>query len=62
MEVRINGIVGTICDLGWNKPAASVVCRALGYGSAAELYSRSYFGRGGGRFLEFKPIHYTNVK
>ena len=48
-----NGIWGGICDDGWDKPDADVVCRMLGHPSAETVYTQSKpFGHGGhGNFV-----------
>ena len=35
------------------------MCRSLGYGTAAELFTRAHFGRGGGSFV---PTHYSELR
>ena len=39
VEVCINGVWGSICDYGWDKTDAHVVCKQLGY---AELGTLKY--------------------
>ena len=56
VEVMLNRQWGTVCDSGWDIYDASVVCRALGYGSAKSATLRAYYGRGVG------PVQLTNVK
>uniref|UniRef100_A0A670ZUZ6 Lysyl oxidase like 4 n=1 Tax=Pseudonaja textilis TaxID=8673 RepID=A0A670ZUZ6_PSETE len=56
VEVLIGNHWGTVCDEGWNLPAASVVCRQLGYGTAREALSGAQLGQGLG------PIHLTRVR
>ena len=47
-----NGIWGGICDDEWDKPAADVVCRMLGYPSAETVYTTSSpFGHGTRSFV-----------
>ena len=48
VEILHNGIVGTVCDDGWNDNAAKVVCRQLGYKSG-KARSNAYFGEGTGK-------------
>jgi len=38
------GVFGVICDDGWDKNAADVVCQQLGFGAAAEVFDHSEFG------------------
>ena len=37
-------VFGVICDDGWDKNAADVVCKQLGFGAAAEVFDHSQFG------------------
>ena len=49
VELRYRDTWGTICDDHWTLREANVVCRSLGYGSAAIAAKNAYFGRGIGK-------------
>lgn len=49
VEVRLRDSWGTICDDHWTLREANVVCRSLGFGSAAIAAKNAYFGRGIGQ-------------
>nr|XP_014353573.1 PREDICTED: deleted in malignant brain tumors 1 protein-like [Latimeria chalumnae] len=51
VEVYHNAMWGSVCNSGWDKTDASVVCRELGCGSALEYKDNAYFGAGTGPTL-----------
>ena len=52
VEIKYNDFWGTICDDHWTLREANVVCRSLGYGSAAIAARNAYYGRGSGRVIK----------
>ena len=51
VEVFMNGIWGRICQNGWNKKAADVVCRELGFKKAVAEFVGSGVSDGTGPIL-----------
>ncbi|XP_044167376.1 lysyl oxidase homolog 3A-like [Acropora millepora] len=51
VEIKLRDAWGTICDDHWTLKEANVVCRSLGYGSAAMATTNAYFGRGIGKIM-----------
>ena len=57
MEVSIDGAWGTICNQGFSRIEAAVVCRQLGYNvQRPNVHNSTYFGQGTG------PVHMKNLK
>ena len=49
LEIRWNGVWGTVCDDGFGNVDAAVVCRQLGYSADnAIAFGNGYFGQGNG--------------
>ena len=48
VEIYYGNAWGSVCDEGWTKADADVVCNQLGYDGAIEVYSGSQFGGGSG--------------
>ena len=46
VEVFFDGVWGTVCDDGWDKPDADVICRQLGFLEAEIADTDSAFGAG----------------
>ena len=36
VELCVEGVWGTVCDIGWGNPEAQVVCRQLGFSDAGK--------------------------
>ena len=48
MEIKFHDSWGTICDDHWTLREANVVCRSVGYGTAAAATTGAFFGKGVG--------------
>ncbi|XP_071807344.1 scavenger receptor cysteine-rich domain superfamily protein-like [Asterias amurensis] len=51
LEIFHDGEWGIVCDNGWDKKDANVVCKQLGYPAANASKSGSYFGEIPGQFM-----------
>ena len=49
MEVYHAGQWGTVCDDGWKRSAAQVVCNELGFGPAISVRYKAFYGEGSGQ-------------
>ncbi|RDD43408.1 Deleted in malignant brain tumors 1 protein [Trichoplax sp. H2] len=48
VEIYHNGVWGTVCDDSFNISNAIVICRQLGFSSAADYFCCAHYGRGNG--------------
>ena len=55
LEIKIDGVWGSVCNEHFTIEAANVVCNQLGYDEALDYTSGGYFGESTG------PIHMSNV-
>ncbi|XP_020623726.1 lysyl oxidase homolog 2A-like [Orbicella faveolata] len=51
VEIKFHDSWGTICDDHWTLREANVVCRSMGFGTAAGATRAAYFGKGVGKVL-----------
>lgn len=58
VEVRYHGIWGTVCDDDFTVPAATVICRSLGFGGPAQAKKDGFFGPGEGQ-IWLDQLHCT---
>ena len=49
VEIKFHHSWGTICDDHWTLREANVVCRSMGFGTAAGATKAAYFGKGVGK-------------
>ena len=59
VEMKYRNEWRTICDDHWTLKEANVICRFLGYGSAAVAAHRAYFGRGIGKVKFFTDMFFN---
>ena len=51
VELFTHGTWGTVCDDGWNREAANVLCRQMGYPEAIAAFDLAHFGEGTGEIV-----------
>ena len=62
VEIKHRDSWGTICDDHWSLTEANVVCRSLGYGSAAVTARNSYYGKGSGRVSNQLCLNFVSLR
>ncbi|XP_055957650.1 von Willebrand factor D and EGF domain-containing protein-like [Patella vulgata] len=70
VELLVNNQWGTVCDNGWDKYEATIVCNKIGYPTTrAEAYGGAFFGEGSGPIwldnlncqYRYTPIHASSL-
>ena len=56
VEVCVNGVWGSICDFGWDKTDAHIICKQLGYAELGKLNVISYCYMH--KFIMLEPMAY----
>lgn len=51
VEIKYKGSWGTVCDDHWTLKEANIVCRSLGFGSAAAATKAAHYGKGVGKIM-----------
>lgn len=59
VEMKYRNEWRTICDDHWTLKEANVICRFLGFGSAAVAAHSAYFGRGIGKVKFFTDMFFN---
>ncbi|XP_071796352.1 scavenger receptor cysteine-rich type 1 protein M130-like [Asterias amurensis] len=55
VEIKVDGVWGTVCDHDWDLKDADVVCREMGFPSAVWAPKDAWYGQGDG------PVHKTRL-